>query len=145
MLSQRWESLLDSRTGRQLPVLRRQPRFIHTGFGCRCIMERTTAVPTCRGPQLPLSNTSTSTLAFDQHFTTTAAGKLLLAEIVSGTFGFKTKSSVFMFERKEIKWKIKAKSFCKSYRHFDISKTCCESKAHEKQTKKKFCIQLQTA
>ncbi|XP_013858795.1 CKLF-like MARVEL transmembrane domain-containing protein 8b [Austrofundulus limnaeus] len=47
-------------------------------------MDRTTVVPTCRGPQLPPPNTSTSTLAFNQHFTTTAAGKLHLAEIVCG-------------------------------------------------------------
>ncbi|XP_061574233.1 CKLF-like MARVEL transmembrane domain-containing protein 8b [Cololabis saira] len=37
-----------------------------------------------RGPSLPQYNTSTSTLAFDQHFTTTAKGMLLLAEIVCG-------------------------------------------------------------
>ncbi|XP_017265402.1 CKLF-like MARVEL transmembrane domain-containing protein 8b [Kryptolebias marmoratus] len=47
-------------------------------------MDRTTVVSTRREPQLPQCNTSTSTLAFDQHFTTTTRGKLLLAEIVCG-------------------------------------------------------------
>ncbi|KAM9723471.1 CKLF-like MARVEL transmembrane domain-containing protein 8b isoform 2-T3 [Menidia menidia] len=35
-------------------------------------------------PSLPPYNPSTSTLAFDQHFTTTVRGMLLLAEIVCG-------------------------------------------------------------
>ncbi|XP_037533206.1 CKLF-like MARVEL transmembrane domain-containing protein 8b [Nematolebias whitei] len=47
-------------------------------------MDRTCVVSTHRGPQLPQCNTSTSTLAFNQRFTTTACGKLLLAEIVCG-------------------------------------------------------------
>ncbi|MEQ2287659.1 hypothetical protein AMECASPLE_014942 [Ameca splendens] len=46
-----------------------------------CIMDRTAVVPTRRGSSLPQFNTSTSTLAFDQHFTTNAKGILLLAEI----------------------------------------------------------------
>ncbi|XP_071781597.1 CKLF-like MARVEL transmembrane domain-containing protein 8b [Centroberyx gerrardi] len=37
-----------------------------------------------RSPTLPQYSFSTSTLAFDQHFTTTARGILLLAEIVFG-------------------------------------------------------------
>ncbi|KAK5619126.1 hypothetical protein CRENBAI_025787 [Crenichthys baileyi] len=49
-----------------------------------CIMDRTAVVPTRRGSSLPQFNTSTSTLAFDQHFTTNAKGILLLAEILSG-------------------------------------------------------------
>ncbi|XP_047212676.1 CKLF-like MARVEL transmembrane domain-containing protein 8b isoform X2 [Girardinichthys multiradiatus] len=47
-------------------------------------MDRTAVVPTRRGSSLPQFNTSTSTLAFDQHFTTNAKGILLLAEILSG-------------------------------------------------------------
>ncbi|XP_026225700.1 CKLF-like MARVEL transmembrane domain-containing protein 8b [Anabas testudineus] len=45
-------------------------------------MERTVVVTARRSP--PEHNVSTSTLAFDQHFTTTAKGILLLAEIVCG-------------------------------------------------------------
>ncbi|KAI4811719.1 hypothetical protein KUCAC02_014596, partial [Chaenocephalus aceratus] len=37
-----------------------------------------------RTPSAPVCNISTPTLAFDQHFTTTATGKLHLAEIVFG-------------------------------------------------------------
>ncbi|KAF6714401.1 CKLF-like MARVEL transmembrane domain-containing protein 8 [Oryzias melastigma] len=44
-------------------------------------MEPPTAASTRRSPQ---HNTSTSTLAFDQHFTSTAKGILLLSEIVCG-------------------------------------------------------------
>ncbi|XP_030606224.1 CKLF-like MARVEL transmembrane domain-containing protein 8b [Archocentrus centrarchus] len=47
-------------------------------------MERPAAVPVSRSPSVPDYNTSTSTLAFDQHFTTTAKGILLQAEIVCG-------------------------------------------------------------
>ncbi|KAF3691648.1 CKLF-like MARVEL transmembrane domain-containing protein 8 [Channa argus] len=45
-------------------------------------MERTAVMPGRRSP--PEYNISTSTLAFDQHFATTAKGLLLLAEIVCG-------------------------------------------------------------
>ncbi|XP_028985230.1 CKLF-like MARVEL transmembrane domain-containing protein 8b [Betta splendens] len=45
-------------------------------------MERTVVVSARRSP--PEYSVSTSTLAFDQHFTTTAKGILLLAEIVCG-------------------------------------------------------------
>ncbi|KAM4579632.1 CKLF-like MARVEL transmembrane domain-containing protein 8b isoform 2-T2 [Odontesthes bonariensis] len=51
---------------------------------CPGIMERLAVGTTRRGPSLPPYNTSTSTLAFDQHFTTTARGILHLAEIVCG-------------------------------------------------------------
>ncbi|XP_039475925.1 CKLF-like MARVEL transmembrane domain-containing protein 8b isoform X2 [Oreochromis aureus] len=44
-------------------------------------MERPVAVSVRRSPSLPDYNTSTSTLAFDQHFTTTLKGILLQAEI----------------------------------------------------------------
>ncbi|KAF7667791.1 hypothetical protein LDENG_00047290 [Lucifuga dentata] len=45
-------------------------------------MERAAVVPTCRSPSGPqYTSTSTSILAFDQHFTTTAKGILLMAEI----------------------------------------------------------------
>ncbi|XP_051262461.1 CKLF-like MARVEL transmembrane domain-containing protein 8b [Dicentrarchus labrax] len=47
-------------------------------------MERNTVVSACRTPSALECNISTSTLAFDQHFTTTAKGILLLAEIVGG-------------------------------------------------------------
>ncbi|KAM4568833.1 CKLF-like MARVEL transmembrane domain-containing protein 8b [Fundulus diaphanus] len=47
-------------------------------------MDRTAVVPTRRLSSLPHFNTSTSTLAFDQHFTTNAKGILLLVEILSG-------------------------------------------------------------
>ncbi|XP_024123734.1 CKLF-like MARVEL transmembrane domain-containing protein 8b isoform X3 [Oryzias melastigma] len=47
-------------------------------------MEPPTAASTRRGPSSPQHNTSTSTLAFDQHFTSTAKGILLLSEIVCG-------------------------------------------------------------
>ncbi|XP_041842827.1 CKLF-like MARVEL transmembrane domain-containing protein 8b [Melanotaenia boesemani] len=47
-------------------------------------MERPAVGTPCRAPSLPPYNTSTSTLAFDQHFTTTTKGILLLAEIVFG-------------------------------------------------------------
>ncbi|XP_062255125.1 CKLF-like MARVEL transmembrane domain-containing protein 8b [Platichthys flesus] len=47
-------------------------------------MERSAVVSGRRSPPVPDYNTSTSTLAFDQHFTTTAEGVLLQAEIVFG-------------------------------------------------------------
>ncbi|XP_016527728.1 CKLF-like MARVEL transmembrane domain-containing protein 8b isoform X1 [Poecilia formosa] len=47
-------------------------------------MDRTAASPTRRVSPLPQFNISTSTLAFDQHFTTNAKGILLQAEILSG-------------------------------------------------------------
>ncbi|XP_028281468.1 CKLF-like MARVEL transmembrane domain-containing protein 8b [Parambassis ranga] len=47
-------------------------------------MERPAGVSARRSPSLPDYNVSTSTLAFDQHFTTTPKGILLLAEIVCG-------------------------------------------------------------
>ncbi|TDH12114.1 hypothetical protein EPR50_G00067790 [Perca flavescens] len=47
-------------------------------------MERAAVVSGRRSPSVPECNISTSTLAFDQHFTTTAKGILLLAEIVFG-------------------------------------------------------------
>ncbi|XP_058504130.1 CKLF-like MARVEL transmembrane domain-containing protein 8b isoform X2 [Solea solea] len=47
-------------------------------------MERSAAMSGRRSPPLPDYNISTSTLAFDQHFTTNATGILLLAEIVCG-------------------------------------------------------------
>ncbi|XP_004568154.2 CKLF-like MARVEL transmembrane domain-containing protein 8b [Maylandia zebra] len=47
-------------------------------------MERPVAVSVRRSPSLPDYNTSTSTLAFDQHFTTTLKGILLQAEIICG-------------------------------------------------------------
>ncbi|XP_042345083.1 CKLF-like MARVEL transmembrane domain-containing protein 8b isoform X2 [Plectropomus leopardus] len=47
-------------------------------------MERAAVVSAPRSPSVPECNISTSTLAFDQHFTTTAKGILLLAEIVCG-------------------------------------------------------------
>ncbi|XP_069549221.1 CKLF-like MARVEL transmembrane domain-containing protein 8b [Brachyistius frenatus] len=49
-------------------------------------MDRPAVVSARRSPSVPDYNTSTSTLAFDQHFTTTAKGLLLLAEIVCGMF-----------------------------------------------------------
>lgn len=52
----------------------------------QCIMERPAAVPVHRSPSVPDYNTSTFTLAFDKHFTATAQGLLLQAEIVSVTF-----------------------------------------------------------
>ncbi|KAM9310367.1 CKLF-like MARVEL transmembrane domain-containing protein 8b [Pholidichthys leucotaenia] len=47
-------------------------------------MERPTMVPACRTPSVLDYNTSTSALAFDQHFTSTPKGILFLAEIVCG-------------------------------------------------------------
>ncbi|CAK6954333.1 CKLF-like MARVEL transmembrane domain-containing protein 8b [Scomber scombrus] len=47
-------------------------------------MERAAVTLARRSPPVPEYNTSTSTLAFDQHFTMTAKGILLLAEIVFG-------------------------------------------------------------
>ncbi|XP_070768678.1 CKLF-like MARVEL transmembrane domain-containing protein 8b [Enoplosus armatus] len=47
-------------------------------------MERAAVVSARRTPSVPECNISTSTLAFDQRFTTTAKGLLLLAEIVCG-------------------------------------------------------------
>ncbi|XP_029307830.1 CKLF-like MARVEL transmembrane domain-containing protein 8b [Cottoperca gobio] len=47
-------------------------------------MDRATVVSASRSPSAPECNISTSTLAFDRHFTTTATGKLHLAEIVCG-------------------------------------------------------------
>uniref|UniRef100_A0A3P9MLM6 CKLF-like MARVEL transmembrane domain containing 8a n=1 Tax=Oryzias latipes TaxID=8090 RepID=A0A3P9MLM6_ORYLA len=47
-------------------------------------MELPSAASTRRGPSSLHHNTSTSTLTFDQHFTSTAKGKLLLSEIVCG-------------------------------------------------------------
>ncbi|XP_074540360.1 CKLF-like MARVEL transmembrane domain-containing protein 8b [Halichoeres trimaculatus] len=47
-------------------------------------MDRAAVVVGHRTPTAPECNISTSTLAFDQHFTKTAKGKLLLAEIVFG-------------------------------------------------------------
>lgn len=50
---------------------------------CQCTTERSAVMSACRTPSGPECNITTSTLAFDQHFTTTAKGLLLLAEIVS--------------------------------------------------------------
>lgn len=75
--------MLDSGTGTQLPLLQRQPHGKHTDRLRQSTMERAAVVSGCRGPSVPEYNTSTSTLAFDQHFTTNAKGILLLAEIVS--------------------------------------------------------------
>ncbi|XP_022609091.1 CKLF-like MARVEL transmembrane domain-containing protein 8 [Seriola dumerili] len=50
----------------------------------QCTMERAAVVSGCRTPSVPEYNISTSTLAFNQHFITTAKGILLLAEIVCG-------------------------------------------------------------
>ncbi|XP_054869308.1 CKLF-like MARVEL transmembrane domain-containing protein 8b [Amphiprion ocellaris] len=47
-------------------------------------MERPAVVSTRRSPSVPQYNISTSTLAFDQHFTSTTKGILLMAEIVFG-------------------------------------------------------------
>ncbi|XP_076593990.1 CKLF-like MARVEL transmembrane domain-containing protein 8b [Chaetodon auriga] len=47
-------------------------------------MDRAAGVAARRTPAVPECNISTSTLAFDQNFTTTARGLLLLAEIVCG-------------------------------------------------------------
>ncbi|XP_035499883.2 CKLF-like MARVEL transmembrane domain-containing protein 8b [Scophthalmus maximus] len=47
-------------------------------------MERPAEVSERRSPSVPDYNVSTSTLAFDRHFTRTAKGILLLAEIVCG-------------------------------------------------------------
>ncbi|XP_029928517.1 CKLF-like MARVEL transmembrane domain-containing protein 8b [Myripristis murdjan] len=47
-------------------------------------MEGAAVVPAQRSPSAPQYNLSSATLAFDQHFTTTAKGILLLAEIVCG-------------------------------------------------------------
>nr|XP_046256730.1 CKLF-like MARVEL transmembrane domain-containing protein 8b [Scatophagus argus] len=47
-------------------------------------MERNTVGSARRTPSGPEWNMSTSTLAFDQHFTATAKGLLLMAEIVCG-------------------------------------------------------------
>lgn len=47
-------------------------------------MERTAVVSTWRSPTFPENSISTSTLAFNHHFTTTPKGLLLLAEIVCG-------------------------------------------------------------
>ncbi|KAI9520305.1 hypothetical protein NQZ68_018612 [Dissostichus eleginoides] len=46
-------------------------------------MDRAAVGSPCRTPSAPVCNISTSTLAFDQHFTTTATGKLHLAEIIT--------------------------------------------------------------
>lgn len=82
-------SLLDSGTGTQLPVLWQQPHREHTHHLCQCTMERAAVVSGRRSPSVPEYNISTSTLSFDQHFTTTAEGILLLAEIVSVKMDFK--------------------------------------------------------
>ncbi|XP_037639921.1 CKLF-like MARVEL transmembrane domain-containing protein 8b isoform X2 [Sebastes umbrosus] len=47
-------------------------------------MERAAVASARRSPSVPECNILTSTLAFDRHFTTTAKGILLLAEIVCG-------------------------------------------------------------
>ncbi|KAM7420343.1 hypothetical protein PAMA_014861 [Pampus argenteus] len=47
-------------------------------------MERDAVTLARRSPPVPEYNTSTSTLAFDQHLTTTPKGILLMAEIVCG-------------------------------------------------------------
>ncbi|XP_029958637.1 CKLF-like MARVEL transmembrane domain-containing protein 8b [Salarias fasciatus] len=47
-------------------------------------MERPAVVSGPRSPSGPEYHNATSTLAFDQHFTSTAKGRLLLAEIVCG-------------------------------------------------------------
>nr|XP_020452550.1 CKLF-like MARVEL transmembrane domain-containing protein 8 [Monopterus albus] len=47
-------------------------------------MEGAAVVSARRSPPVPEYNVSTSTLAFDQHFTMTAKGILLLAEIMCG-------------------------------------------------------------
>ncbi|XP_039973296.1 CKLF-like MARVEL transmembrane domain-containing protein 8b [Xiphias gladius] len=64
--------------------MKRQPHGKHTDRLRQSTMERAAVVSGCRGPSVPEYNTSTSTLAFDQHFTTNAKGILLLAEIVCG-------------------------------------------------------------
>lgn len=62
-----------------------QPHRKHTSRVCQWTMERAAVVSGCRNPSVPEYNISTSTLAFDQHFATTAKGFLLIAEIVSMT------------------------------------------------------------
>ncbi|XP_073340716.1 CKLF-like MARVEL transmembrane domain-containing protein 8b [Pagrus major] len=47
-------------------------------------MDRAAVVSARRTPSVPECNISTSTLAFDHHFTTTTTGLLFLAEIVCG-------------------------------------------------------------
>lgn len=82
-------SLAEAGTGTQLPLQQRQTVSKHTDCLRQCTMERN-AVPARRSPSVPECNISTSTMAFDQHFTTTAKGILLLAEIVSVNVDFKT-------------------------------------------------------
>ncbi|XP_043973798.1 CKLF-like MARVEL transmembrane domain-containing protein 8b isoform X1 [Gambusia affinis] len=76
--------MLDSGAGPALPVLRRHSWEKFTVPLCPCIMDRTAAAPNRRVSSLPQFNISTSTLAFDQHFTTNAKGILLLVEILTG-------------------------------------------------------------
>ncbi|XP_023186655.1 CKLF-like MARVEL transmembrane domain-containing protein 8 isoform X1 [Xiphophorus maculatus] len=76
--------MLDSGAGTALPVLRQHSWEKFTVPLRPCIMDRTAAAPTRRVSSLPQFNISTSTLAFDQHFTTNAKGILLLAEILTG-------------------------------------------------------------
>lgn len=54
----------------------------HTGRLCKSTMERNTVILAHGTPSGPERTIANSTLAFDQPFTTTAKGLLLLAEIV---------------------------------------------------------------
>lgn len=69
--------------GQELPLLQRQTDREHVARPRQCTMERHAMMPAYRSPSEPDCNISTSTLAFDQRFTTTAKGSLLSTEIVS--------------------------------------------------------------
>lgn len=74
--------MLESGTGTQLPLHQTESTETETET-CQCTTERIAVMSAPRTPSGPESNITTSTLAFDQRFTTTAKGMLLLAEIVS--------------------------------------------------------------
>lgn len=67
-------------------------------------MDRVAVVAARRTPAVPECSISTSTLAFDHNFTTTAKGLLLLAEIVSVNMDFKMFSVLSVCNYKILKY-----------------------------------------
>ncbi|XP_076006549.1 CKLF-like MARVEL transmembrane domain-containing protein 8b [Genypterus blacodes] len=69
-------------------------------------MERSIVVPTHRSAPVPEYNisTSTSALAFDRHFITTAKGLLLLAEIVCGMLVWILVGGTWYFPLSALRW-----------------------------------------
>ncbi|CAJ1062069.1 CKLF-like MARVEL transmembrane domain-containing protein 8%2C partial [Xyrichtys novacula] len=97
-------SLMKSGTGTELPLQPKQSDWKHSAYHQECTMERAAAATGRRTPTAPECNISTSTLAFDQHFTTTAKGTLHLAEIVFGMLVWILVGGTDYFGRSALCW-----------------------------------------